>query len=800
MKILNKTVSAGLAVLMLMTAVVPVSADDSTASSKEEVIYIMTNADGSVDGVYAVNIFGKGNVTDHGTYDNIKMLNTSDKINIDGDKITFSTKADKAYMQGTLSNTEIPWNIAIRYYLNGEEITPKNLAGKSGKLEIKFKVAKNDKCGTDFYDSYALQAAFTLDTEKCTNIKTDGATIANVGSDKQISYTILPGKGIDTSITADVNDFEMDAVAINGVKMNLDIEVDDSEITDKVNELSDGITSVDDGAKKLSDGTDELSEGVKDLKSGAKTVNSGAVYLKSGAQQLANGSKSLKSGAGEVNNAASSVKEGAEQVLNGALALQGGILELKNGAESLKSGSSQLSEGAESMDSGIKDLSTGISTLQEGLDELTAKSKSLTSGSGEVLKALKQIQTALNTVSADANDIIKLTQASGKIKSAISDLNDGAKKLQNNLGYSQYKVAMAQNDLDIDELKESNDSTIQRLTDQIKELSVTLTQISGIQGQKDQAKQLKDQIDQLSNIVKLLQGNNGAINGTEEYLDTISENVAQLCAGLDDLNNEYAKFDKSINELADHLSETLVDISKLSAAINTLTAKYAELDKGINDYTAGVSKIASGYSQLTGGFSQLAEGSRSLTDGSKALDSGVDELYSGISKLYGETDKFTSGTQSLSDGTKKLSTGSTELFGGISDLASGATELSNGAEKLTDGTKELSDGADNLYDGVDKLKSGATELSDGTGELKEKTSGMDTDIENKIDDVISSIQGSDSKTVSFVSDKNTSVESVQFVIKTDAIKIPEEKQEDKPAEKKLSFWQKLLKLFGLYDD
>ena len=45
------------------------------------------------------------------------------------------------------------------------------------------------------------------------------------------------------------------------------------------------------------------------------------------------------------------------------------------------------------------------------------------------------------------------------------------------------------------------------------------------------------------------------------------------------------------------------------------------------------------------------------------------------------------------------------------------------------------------------------ELSDGTGELKDQISEMDTEIENKIDDVISSMQGSDEETVSFVSEK-----------------------------------------------
>ena len=79
-----------------------------------------------------------------------------------------------------------------------------------------------------------------------------------MGSDKQLTYTILPGKGIDTVIKADVTDFEMDSVAINGVKLNMNIEIDDAELTDKVNEIISAIGELDDGASELRDGTGEL--------------------------------------------------------------------------------------------------------------------------------------------------------------------------------------------------------------------------------------------------------------------------------------------------------------------------------------------------------------------------------------------------------------------------------------------------------------------------------------------------------------------------------------------------------------
>lgn len=94
------------------------------------------------------------------------MLNTTDKINQSGDKITFSSDKDKVYYQGTMKDTQIPWNISFTYTLDGKEISPEELTGKSGALTIRVKVDKNEDCTSDFYDKTALQATLTLDTEK----------------------------------------------------------------------------------------------------------------------------------------------------------------------------------------------------------------------------------------------------------------------------------------------------------------------------------------------------------------------------------------------------------------------------------------------------------------------------------------------------------------------------------------------------------------------------------------------------------------------------------------------------------
>lgn len=214
MKIIKRTLPVVLSAALVFSTAIPVFAEESTggaSSQKEEVIYINLDAGGKVKDVYAVNIFGSGDITDYGSYSSVQMLNSTQSISQNGDRITFSSDQDKVYYQGNLDHVEIPWNISLSYYLDGVEYSADEIAGKSGSLEIRFQVTENTACSGTFFQDYALQASFTLDTEQCSNISAPDATIANVGSDKQLTYTVLPGEGIDTTITAEVTDFAMSA-------------------------------------------------------------------------------------------------------------------------------------------------------------------------------------------------------------------------------------------------------------------------------------------------------------------------------------------------------------------------------------------------------------------------------------------------------------------------------------------------------------------------------------------------------------------------------------------------------------
>lgn len=285
-------------------------------------IYAHMRTDGSVKNVYAVNSFEKGKVIDYGSYDSVKMLNTEDPIRYKGNRITFSTDAEKAYYQGEFSDAEIPWDISLRYYLNGEEYPAHDIAGRDGRLEIRFKINENVDCKGGFYDEYGLQASFMLDTERCSDITAPDATVANVGSTKQLTYTILPGDGIDTIISADVSDFEMEPVAINGIRLNLGIETDDAVLKEKINDMIAASVELNKGAGELHNGSMRLGRASFELQKGAARVNNGMYEFDRGIGTLLEGMDAIYGGLNGLDAQSADLVKGSGEFKKALMSLQ----------------------------------------------------------------------------------------------------------------------------------------------------------------------------------------------------------------------------------------------------------------------------------------------------------------------------------------------------------------------------------------------------------------------------------------------------------------------------------------------
>lgn len=287
-KIVRRASALVLAGCLLAGAALPALA----ASAKEEVIYANLDASGTVTGVYAVNSFAVqagDTVTDHGSYTAVRNMTTTDPLEHSGDTITATVAQDgKLYYEGTMDTaTALPWLVKLTYMLDGAEIAPEELGGKSGALTIRLQVSRNPDCTGDFFDQYALQVTMTLDTDRAQNIVADGATIANVGSNKQLSYILLPGSDSDVTVTADVTDFAMNAISLNGVKLRLNLDLDGADLTGMLDRLQSGSVQLDDGANALADGIAQVQAGLDTLNGKSGELTGGSAKVKAALTQIA---------------------------------------------------------------------------------------------------------------------------------------------------------------------------------------------------------------------------------------------------------------------------------------------------------------------------------------------------------------------------------------------------------------------------------------------------------------------------------------------------------------------------------
>lgn len=738
---LKKMIAA--AMCMTLTAGTTVPAAAARQYGKDENVYVNLNQDGSVSNIYVVNEYvldEDSKITDYGNYSVVKNLSSEDEISNENGTVTVNAPKGKFFYQGELKDAVLPWKIQILYKLDGKEVTADELAGKNGKLEIIIRVKDNTESDDEFFDSYLMQGSLTLNTDQCSNIKAEGATQANVGKNRQLLYNIMAGQEKEFVISADVTDFEMDAVSFQAVPMSFDIDsdsLDRSSLTEKTDEIKDAAKEFDDGAVELDDGAGELLDGVKELKDGVGDLKDGAKELKDGTGELVSGSSELVTGAKELSSGAVSLKDGMGSLSDGACSLNNGIKSVDSGAASIRTGASQLSSGAGQAAQGSRELRAGAYTLadnlqtmqkgadelEKGLDQLIKKSPELTEGSAQVLAALKQIQKSLTSVEVGTAEMQNLLESSQKILEGIQSAQAGAGQVSEGLAAVQGNYGT------IDSLTVENSNAAQYLRGLAGMASSMYASLPA-----DMVEQYTAGIDvygtigNVENIAGLLEQNNAAFYTITGAVDQAAAGVAGVQEGLTQLSSQYTLFNEQIQSLPVILDEMIKEnMGELKAGIDQLVKEYKILDKGINAYTEGVSEIKAGYDQIYNALPQVTNAVESLADGAGELNSGTEELYNG--------------------------------------------------------TVDLLDGVEELYDGVSELKDGTKELQDGTKEFVDKTDDIDSKIDEEIDKAIDDIAGGDYKPVSFVSEKNKNVELVQFVMKTEAITIPEEEEsEEEPEE------------------
>lgn len=790
-----------------------VSLKDNDAD-KDESVYLISDANGNVNKTIVVdhlkNKDKKDTLEDASNLSDIENVKGKEKFTQSGDKLTWQAGGKDIYYQGTATE-EPPVTQKVTYYLDGKEISPEDLAGKSGKVKIRF-----DYTNTTSYtetvngEKQTVSVPFAAVTglvlgDGFENIEvTNGKAEVSDSSSVVLGYA-LPGLkdslGIkdgdldgDVNIpeymemTADVKNFSMPAAmtfVVNASDYVSTDGIDTSDLDDMINDLKDASTKLQDGSKTLAEGTDTLSDGLSTLQSKLGTFASGVGTLQSGLKAytdgvstlsgglntlgnstgaLVSGADKLNSGAGQLASGSATLKDGLKSYTDGASTLAAGVGNLDAGMDTLKSGTDTLSQSVPSLVSGVNSLSDGINTLNKALktpmsDEEVAKYKKAAKAGVDAKLADDTNATSYNnTKKYAAEKYYNEMTSDSSVEKTVENLK--ANKTLYNMIYSTVEAQVKQQ-IEATVVQQAGEALVKKYEDQLGSRESAIKAIYKASG--------KD----YDNDVKALSASNtdsqlktmatqvldGVASSSKDAVGTSVADAAKTGAEtgaqeavITGINSTKENISNQINAKQKSGESLVSGATKLNEGAKVLAEKLPELTKG-------VANLKDGSSQLSAGAAKLTSNNDTLNAGATALNAGASQLSAGTQSLMNSVPTLTSGIKQLVDGSNTLVANNAQLNSGASQLADGTNQIVSGVDQLTTGSKTLADGAHTLADGMVQFnEEGINKILDAyNGDLKPFT--------DKLQAVIDA--GEEYQTYSAIADGQTG--SVKFIYKLASI-------------------------------
>lgn len=540
-----------------LIAVPAAAADAPAATGAEEVIYAKLDAAGEPLSAYAVvalNGDAGESVTHYGAYTAVENLTDTSALTYEDGAVTATIpEGGRLYYQGTLESFELPWDIAIGYELDGRSISPAELGGQSGALEMSLSVKPNGNAPGAFADEMMLQITVTLDASLCKNISAEGATVANAGGDKTLAFTVLPGAEAEYTVTADVEDFTMAGLTIAGVKYDIASAMGDTaEITDGVGQMTDAISQLSDGASQLASGAGSLRSGAGSFGSGLSTLSAGSAELVAGSEQIAGALAQISAslpGAGTDAEAAAAAAAAAGMDPEAAAAA---------GAQSAGAGMT--------LDlSALAQLPAGLEQAADGLEQAGAALAQLAEGYGAAYPALEQAVEAIPEPSVSEEDI-------GALMALAPDNAALAALVANYQAAQTVKAVWAQASAAFEAVQDNLPALAEGVNSAAASLRQTAQQISA------------------------------AMSATGGQIDL--SGLLQLTSGLSQLAQSYSAFHEGLVSYAGGVDALSANWSSVYSGISSLASGAGELSDGVAALDEETSKIPELIDELTGGSTE----------------------------------------------------------------------------------------------------------------------------------------------------------------------------------------------------
>ena len=628
------------------------AADLQQKISKDETVYVLAGADGSVQKIivsdWLKNELGSASLTDKSGLSNIENVKGDESYSINGDNMTvWDAQGNDIYYQGDIQK-ELPVGLTVRYTLNGKAVSPEQLKGQSGKVTIRFdyenrqyETVQINGQNQRIYVPFAMLTGMILDNDTFRNVTVTNGKLVNDGDRTVVVGLAFPGlqENLNLSrdqlsipssveITADVTDFSLGmtvTLACNDLFSQLgDVDLGSldaagslNKLTDAMDQLLNGSSALYDGLTTLLDKSGELAAGVEELAQGAAAIKAGADSLDEGAAELKAGLADLSEGLNKLSANSAALNGGAEQVFNSLL----------------ETATAQIrAKGLTVPDLTIENYAEELNKLIKSLDETTVYENALTQVTAAVEKQRPLItQKVTAAVRQEVEAKVTAAVKTEATTAAQAQVAENVIRTATRMTKKDYDAAVAAGQIP----QATQDAVNAAIQAQLSDPDV--------QKQINAAVEAQMASETVKNTIK---AQTDAQMKTEKVQAAISQNVELQVKKSIAENMASDEVQKQL-QAASEGSKTLI---ALKASLDDYNAFYL----GLLDYTAGVDEAAEGSDELYAGAGDLK-------DGTAELRAGAAKLYAGVLQLKDGTPALVSGVTQLKDGAMQLSEGLQQL-------------------------------------------------------------------------------------------------------------------------------------------
>ena len=756
---------------------------------------------------------------------------------------------------------QLPWTLSVSYTLNGVPTKAEDLAGKTGVVEINLDAVPNETASEYARNNYTLEAMAIFNQDDILSLEAPGAQVQLIGNLRAVLFIGLPGEECHYTIRVGSNDFSFGGMTFLMVPATLsqleeitklserkdDLEENYNKLSGSMDSLLDAMAAMTGSLNASANGLDQLNQARNIFSSGKNTIYSGTDALRADLSNLADVLEPVESQITALSKTITSSKATLNSMVDTVSTLRKDLVDVEDALEDLEDGKGDLQAVLDSMGSLRRSLKKLQDALGGTVKDTTAeidKTIDANQNIGSITVAkVKKAHSAY--VAADRQSFYQtLLELNG---SSSTEAAATAKQLAE----TQEKLAGLKQTL------ESTQAQRQQLAEQLEEIKKQDPDLKSGMAQTVQAGIAKCD----AAITKLESGIQQIEAGLEAAGATKLETGFQAKAGMtfqqfcQQVLGQDAATAKQMNDLWLVYASGKVEGGDTPASSGTLSGELlhndaaASSEEGSADTGSDESKTeeSADSSESVGGavvdlisggldsaMAEIAKLQKSVTDVMTKLKNPTTQVVNDLSTLCGRIEDLSDMLDSAEDLSAAIRYASSDLRDILSDVEKlrdtlndyeptfqeslkTVSSLSNSAVKTIRDTQSLVTDTENL------MKSTGSTLDDGTKQTLEglaavlrstaktmSTAGQIKDAKSSICDIIEDtwdeytgdvnnllLMDATADAVSLTDSRNPSPESIQVLIRTQEITVPDEADDETEtaAETQTTFWGRVAQMF-----